>query len=120
MKKIILSVVLMISMATTISAQEFLGKVSPQELTNIGYLIKYYNNLPMETAFSDLPEDRMIKLMKAVDKQCESAYKLNKIMAADPNNKILLQAVKENIVEVPGGRLLNYTVALRRYNNLKN
>lgn len=109
----------MLSMATTMSAQQYLDKVSTEELTNIGYLIKYYNNLPMATLFTDLPEARMISLMKAVDKQCESAYILNKIAVAEPNSKILIQAVKESIVEVPGGRLLDYNKALTRYNSLK-
>lgn len=109
----------MISMATTMSAQQNLGKVSAEELTNIKYLINYYNNLPMATVISDLPEAKMIQIMKAIDKQCESAYILNKIYAAEPNSKILKQAVGENMVVVPGGRLIDYTKALMRFNNLK-
>jgi len=118
-KKLVLSVVLMISMATTMNAQQYLGKVSAEELANIGYLIKYYNKLPMSTVISDLPEAKMIQIMTAIDKQCESAYILNKIYATDPNSKILKQAVGENMVVVPGGRLIDYTKALMRFNNLK-
>lgn len=120
MKKLLLSVVFFISIVSTMNSQpQHLGKVSAQELTNISSLIKYYNDLPMTTLFIDLPEDRMITLMKAVDSQCESAYLLNKIYATEPNSTILEQAIKENIVEVPGGRLLDYTKILMRYNDLK-
>lgn len=120
MKKIFLFVVLIVLMATTVNAQpQFLGKVSPQERTNIAFLIKYYNSLPMTTVISNLPEDRMIPLMKAIDRQCESAYILNKIYAAEPNNKILKQAAMEGMVQVPGGRLMDYNKTLKRYNELK-
>jgi len=120
MKNLIVSVVLIISMATTMSAQpQHLGKVSAQELQNIGYLVKYYNKLPMSTLVTDLPEAKMTQILKAMDKQCESAYILNKIYAAEPNSKFLMQAIKENMVEVPGGQLIDYTKALMRFNSLK-
>lgn len=106
-------------MSTIMSAQEFLGKVSTQEKTNIAKLVKYYNNLPMTAVISNLPDNRMIPLMKAIDRQCESAYILNKIFAAEPNNKILKQAAMEGMVLVPGGRLMDYNKTLKRYNELK-
>jgi hypothetical protein len=119
MKKTFLSVVLMISMSTTMSAQEFLGKVSIQEMANIASLVKYYNNLPMTTVISNLPDDRMIPLMKAIDRQCKSAYILNKLYAAQPSSKILKQAAIAGMVPVPGGRLMDYNKTLKRYNELK-
>lgn len=120
MKKIFLFVVLIVSMATTMNAQpQFIAKVSPQDLSNSERLIKHYNNLPMTTMFSSLPENRMIQLMKAVDKQCESAYILNKILAAEPSSKILKQAIMEGMIQVPGGRLMDFNKVLKRYNELK-
>lgn len=119
MKKIFLFVVLVLSMSTTMSAQEFLGKVSAQDLSNSERLIKHYNNLPMTTMFSSLPENRMIQLMKAIDKQCESAYILNKILTAEPGSMILKQAIREGMIQVPGGRLMDFNKVLKRYNELR-
>lgn len=119
MKKLFLTVVLMISTTTTMSAQQYLRKVSTQELTNNTSLIKYYKNLPMETSLSDLPEDLMIQVMKAIDRQCESTYLLNLIYIKQPNNSNLIQAIKESRVRVSGLLLIDYNKALKRYNELK-
>lgn len=119
MKKIILTVVMIVSMATTMSAQDFLDKVSPQELANNNYLIKYYNNIPRDMLLSSLPEAEMIRIMKNIDRQCESTYLLNLIYIKQPNNKILIQAIKESRITVSGLQLIDYDKALRRYNELR-
>ena len=124
MKKIFFTVVLMVSLAYPISAQQqqlpqFLDKVSPYDLANSEHLIRYYYNIPSSILFSDLPEKRMKQLLTAVDKQCESAYHINTIYVANPNSATLKKAMIEGIVVVPGRRLMDFTKVLKRYNELK-
>lgn len=120
MKKIFFFLVLIASMATTVNAQpQFLAKVSAQELANSELLIRHYYNIPRSVLFADLPENQMIQLMRAVDKQCESAYRLNLIYAKQPGNTILKQAFRDGMVQVNGGRLVDFNKVLKRYNELK-